>query len=599
MNFAHVGRRGRWLTSAAVVGAFALAAGPALAQTAPSENMTINLMRLLVKQGVITQDAADQLTAQAARETAEARAVGTGAAPIATSPAPGVTRIPYVPEIVKKQIRDEVRQEVLAQARSENWAQPNQIPEWTQRISISGDFRVRDQFELFSDTNIGPSAALPGEGLINFAALNANGPTDINFNTNPAGLPFLNTRKDRFNQFSLRARLAVTANISDSITAKLRLASGQNNGPVSTTQTLGGGLSKKSIWLDQAYVELRPLPSVGAAVGRMPNPFFTTDLLFDTDLNFDGAVARGRSGLLSEHGVTLTGVAGAFLLDYQDNNFPGNNPDKSGVRTKWMFAGQAYADWETQAFKWRTGAAFYQFENARGRLSEPCFLYLGASDCSTDFSRPAFMQKGNTLFLIRNIVPDPATPLGGQYALPQYAGLTFDYRILNLTTEFDLKLAGDKHLVLTGDYARNMAYHSADACRYGQAGLPVNNVVTALGSDDTNICLARAPGEPAPRLDSGRNAFMLRALYGDRDPNQFGQWSLAGGYKRLDADSMIDAFTDSDFHLGGTNAEGYFLTATVGVLKGGNIQARWFSAKEVSGPPLSIDVGQIDLNVKF
>src|ERR1700748_1719930 len=116
------GRR-RWLTEAALAGAMGRGrcAAPAYAQAqgaseSASENMTVNLMRLLVKQGVITQAAADQLMAEAQRQTAEARLAGPGNAPSATNlppPAAGSTRIPYVPEIVKNQIRDEVRQEVI------------------------------------------------------------------------------------------------------------------------------------------------------------------------------------------------------------------------------------------------------------------------------------------------------------------------------------------------------------------------------------------------------------------------------------------------------------------------------------------------------
>ncbi|MFX8903218.1 putative porin, partial [Acinetobacter baumannii] len=51
----------------------------------------------------------------------------------AASP-PGTRRVTYVPEIVKKQMRDEIRQEVMARAEKEHWAAPGALPEWTQRI---------------------------------------------------------------------------------------------------------------------------------------------------------------------------------------------------------------------------------------------------------------------------------------------------------------------------------------------------------------------------------------------------------------------------------------------------------------------------------
>ena len=54
----------------AAAGAVAL---PAQAAPAPSENATVNLIRLLVQQGVIKQDQADALVAQAEAEAKSAR----------------------------------------------------------------------------------------------------------------------------------------------------------------------------------------------------------------------------------------------------------------------------------------------------------------------------------------------------------------------------------------------------------------------------------------------------------------------------------------------------------------------------------------------
>ncbi len=585
------------LGGSAVAALLAVAlAGPAAAQAAsatPSADLAVNLTRLLVKQGVISQAAADELMAQAAAQTAQARAAETaqGGAALAAlpPPAPGVTRIPYVPETVKAQLRDEIRQEVIQQAREENWAAPNVIPEWTQRIKISGDVRFRDQFDQYEDSNI--------PVMIDFAALNANGPTDLNPNTNPAGVPLLNTQQDRGSQLSIRARIALDAEISDSISAHIRLASGRTNSPVSTTQLLGGGLTKKDIWLDRAYVDIKPLPWLSGSLGRMPNPFVDeiegqrlTDLVYDTDLALDGAAATIRYPLWPRHRLSVSGTAGAFLMDYRDGNFPTNNPDKASTKTKWMFGGQGEVTWETNRFDWRASAAFYQFQYDRGLLSEPCALYTGLTECSTDFTRPAFMQKGNTLFLIRNILPPPGVT---DYPVPQYAGLSFDYDVLDLSTSFDMKLADDRHLLLVGAYARNLAFDRGDACRYNELGLPVNNNL------DDNPCPAPAAGQPGSRLATGPNAYMAKLIYGHLNPYAWGQWNVTAGYKRLEADSVLDGYTDSDFHLGGTNAKGYFLNASVGLFDGANVEFRWFSANEVAGPPLSIDVGQIDLNVRF
>jgi hypothetical protein len=582
------GRNALLAGGAVLAGVFA---GALPVAAATSDPLSVNLINLLVKQHVITPTAAKQLLAEAQRETAGTQAAPASPVPAAAAvtppPAPGAARISYVPQLVRDQISDEVQQKVIAQAKTENWAQPNQIAPWTKRITISGDVRFRDEWDLYSRNN--------DPELINFAALNANGPIDVNPATNPAGIPFTNDTKNRYNQLAVRARLDVSAIVSPSVSADIRLGTGQSNSPVSTTQLLGGGLTKKDIWLDRAYIHLQPASWIQGSLGRMPNPFFSTDMVYDTDLNFDGAATSGTWSPFRNLSLTLT--EGAFLTDSLNPNFPNNSDIKSPNEMKWMFGSQLVATWTQDRYSWKVGAAYYSFQNQQGQLSEPCALYTGITECSTDWSQPAFMQKGNTLFLVRNITPDPTNSLPGAQPLPQLAGLVFPYHILNLTSQFDITLQDGKHVTFTGDYARNLAYNHSAVCRYGESGLPITNVISAPESTDTDVCAtATANG---PQFKSGPNAFMVQGFYGDTDPYKWGEWSFTAGYKYIAADALIDAYTDADFHLGGTNAKGYYLISTLGLLDGLNVQARWFSADEVSGPPLSIDVGQLDFNVRF
>ena len=62
---------------------------------------------------------------------------------------------------------------------------------------------------------------------------------------------------------------------------------------------------------------------------------------------------------------------------------------------------------------------------------------------------------------------------------------------------------------------------------------------------------------------------------------------------------MLDVFTDSDFGLGGTDTEGYILGFDIGVSKNAWLTTKWLSSNEIDGPPLSIDVLQLDLNTRF
>jgi hypothetical protein len=60
-----------------------------------------------------------------------------------------------------------------------------------------------------------------------------------------------------------------------------------------------------------------------------------------------------------------------------------------------------------------------------------------------------------------------------------------------------------------------------------------------------------------------------------------------------------DAFTDSDFHLGGTNARGFIVGGSLGLARNTWLGLRWLSANEVTGAPYSVDVVQLDLSTEF
>jgi hypothetical protein len=81
--------------------------------------------------------------------------------------------------------------------------------------------------------------------------------------------------------------------------------------------------------------------------------------------------------------------------------------------------------------------------------------------------------------------------------------------------------------------------------------------------------------------------------------NKLWDWQVFGSYKYLQRDAVLDAFTDSDFHLGGTDAQGYIIGGKLGLAKDVWLRGRWLSANEIDASPLGIDVLQLDLNAKF
>ena len=545
--------------------------GQAVAAPAPSENATINLIRLLVEQGILKQDKADALIAQAQNEAAQARQAAASTA-VAAGPvaAPGDVRVQYVPAAVRDQIRDQVKAEVMATAKQENWAAPNTFPEWASRISFDGDIRLRDESRYYSGNN--------SNEIVDFAKLNNNGPYDVNPNSSTSLPPLLNTREDRENQFRIRARLGMKAVISPEWTAGIRIGTGSDNNPVSTTQNLGGGFAKKDIWLDQGYLNWKPTEELTLTGGRFANPFMSTDMLYSNDLNFDGVAAIFDHKLNHDSGVF--GTVGAFPVDYTNDTSSSNGFDKEESDNKWLYGAQLGAKWAINSNNRLKGAlACYRFDDIQGQRSSPCEPWAGAPGCDSDGSRAAFMQKGNSVLLLRDITPDPANPT--TTAQPQFVGLASEFNLLDLNLVWDADLPADFKLRSQGNYIHNLSYDEGDM-RKRSAGQIVNNL-------DSN-------GE----IESGANAWMVQFTLGNElDLKKQGDWNLFAGYKYIQPDALPDGFNDSSFHLGGTNAKGYFLGGNYGLAKNVSATGRWMSTEAVYGAPFDIDVLQLEINTRF
>lgn len=552
------------------------AKAPATA-AAPSQSVVINLIRLLVQEGVLTQDKANALIRQAQDEAAAAArgqpaVINTPPGEPKAAPAgkPQPVRVPYIPEIVRKQIRDEVKQEVLTQAKAENWAAPDQFPDWVKSVRISGDFRLRYEWDVFDKRN---SPFFP-----NFSALNAGSPFDLN---NSAGTspPLLDTTQDRA-RLRERFRLGIGTQIDDEWAAGLRLATGNLPNPVSTNQTLGNSLSNDTFNLDRAFIRYQPASWLTAWLGRFPDPWFATDLVWDEDVNFDGVAVQLAPRLFGDE-LRPSLVFGAFPIANTPFNFPDNTSDKHASRDVWLYAAQAQADWRPDPdYEIRVGLAYYYFNNIDGALSSPCAALSSADPCDTDFTRPGFIQQGNTLFALRNLVNPTGVTNPPQF---QYYGLASKFHELNLTARLDYEALDPIHLIFDADFVKNLGFD-----RNAISGRnPVNNQGPTV-----------TPGKPGP-WDGGDSGYLARLTIGYPTLRERWNWNFNVGYKYLESDAVVDAFTDSDFHLGGTNAKGYFVGAGLGIAKDVDLTARWLSAREITGSPYSVDVIQVDLNGRF
>lgn len=544
------------------VSAFSLLCGAATvvadeeAELLKLKNTTINLIEALVSEGILSRERADELMADANRKAEEQAAAEERKEAVKQD----VVRVPYVPEFVKDEIRDEVRAslreevvgDVMSQARTERWGVPGALPEWTSKVKVSGDIRLRWQSDLFDGGNV-PNA------YPDFQEINDGG-----FTGNPD--QFFNTTEDR-HRARARVRLGITGKVANNIKIGVRLASGNQGDPVSTNETLSTSDGRWDLAVDRAYLEYQgyDLDSYNWLTftgGRIPNPFFSTDLVWDRDLNFDGAATTLRYSLsgsndlydVDEEGRSIYLTLGAFPLEEVDLS----------SRDKWLYAAQLGAEWlfKNQS-KFKFGIAYYNYENIVGQRNE-------LNSVSSDFTAPEFVQKGNSLFEISN----PTNQ--------RLFALASDFDIINVTASYDIARFAPTHVVLSADYAQNIGYDSDDVRRRASLG----GLFTPSG-----------PGDDP--FKERNEAYQVKLMVGWPQLRKRRDWQVFGAWKHIERDSVLDAFTDSDFHLGGTDAEGWILGGGYGVANDTWVILRWLSSDEIDGDKLAVDTIQLDLNSRF
>ncbi len=550
-----------------LAGSTLLASPPAQAQPATDEeradfeqlrSTTLALIQALVEQGLISRERADALVRQATQRRAPAVAA-VAVPPAAAASAPPVVRVPYLPETLKAQIKEDIRNDVMVTAREEGWADSRKIPPWLRGISLEGDIRVRAQGDLFDDHNL---------------------PADVyrSQTSSPAWSPdLLNTQNSR-ERLTLRARLALNAKVSDDVSASLRLATGSTSGsPTSESQTLGSHFNRLGVGLDRAWLRWEPRYDWRFEGGRLQNPFFGTDLAWPDDLSVDGVAAR--HDLDVANGVLVFATLGAFALE----EFATTRSDK------WLYGVQAGTDWALSGrTQLRLGLGYYNFRNVEGVRENgppPTGPLAGTVPYQTSQYPAGVRQRGNTLINLN----DPTST-----AAPVW-GLASRFKPINLTAALTLGHFEPVQVGLVFDYLSNAG------------GFDAADIRQRAGTDAVNG-LAKETTATQWWLQVGSPKLAER-----------GDWQGFFAVRKLERDAWVDAFTDTTWNLGGTGYKGFSLGGAYTLDRNTSVGLRWTSTRteddgarflqvpgdpsslsgNLSSAPLKIDVIQLEVNAKF
>jgi len=208
----------------------------------------------------------------------------------------------------------------------------------------------------------------------------------------------------------VRARIGLTAQVSDDVKAGVALATGEDD-PVSSNQTLGSASTSKGIQLDMAWIDWNFSENLHLVGGKTKNPYYKAaknGLLWDGDYRPEGAHVAFDNG-------TVWATAGYHFLN-SDN---GSNADKDTEEMMGLQLG--YNGKISDKTKSKVGSSYFYIPVAG---STNAGQIIGDEDNGF----------GNSL------------DGSGNYA--------FDYKLLEIFAEFNTILAGIPTTLFT-DYVKN------------------------------------------------------------------------------------------------------------------------------------------------
>ena len=472
-------------------------------------------------------------------------------------------RVPYIPDYIRKDLEetisqqvevdvvDKVKEEAVRTARLYGWG-IKEAPSWVHKIKISGDGRLRYQADMFPDDN-----ALNGAPNI----------TDINSSGDYA---FDNVNDDRY-RFLARFRLMVKAKATDRIEVGMRLTTGNEGSPVSGNQTLGDFSSKWDTNFDLGYLKYTSFEEQLELIGgRFQNPFLHSDLTFDSDMTFEGFGASyyfmrenspfsdvnswdpyiklGVFPIQEIHSsiATLSEAAAELVSETNDDD-------------KYLYALQIGTDYEfINTNKLSAALAYYHYDQIEGKQNP-----FEGTEATYD-TASAFYQVGNSVYNINHPNDDPML------------GLAASFKLLNATVQYQMANFFPTYIYLQADYVKNIGFDKEE--------------------------VSQLMGRNVPDRDTG---YQFGIAAGTATVKYMRDWKVSFTYRHLEGDAVLDAFADSDFLLGGTDAEGYIIEGQYALYDNTIAALKWITADSIEIDPgddlynLSVDTLQLSVQASF
>jgi len=336
------------------------------------------------------------------------------------------------------------------------------------------------------------------------------------------------------NRFRIRARVGLTANVTDEISGTVRLATGNANDPISTNQTLDSTFTKKSINLDWAYLTLKPGKTfhiepgwISIMGGKMPvTAYRTSELVWDDDLSPEGATES----------INLFEQRTGFVKKLRLEGYQWVIDELAADGDPWMGGAQLFAEMApTPDTSWSIGLADYNFMN----MNKVAARYLNQynNPPANTVANPNY----NSQLAKSNSFDTDANGL--------ITGYAHNFNVLNLSTE--LNASNPLNLGIPAGVFADVVCN------------------TSAGSDNTGFYVGAGIGK------AGKD------WYHDSLKNP-GDWGVSYTYAWVQKDAVLSLFSYSDLDYssptatqkGSTNVEAHILRIDYELFKNFQLTAK-------------------------
>lgn len=355
-------------------------------------------------------------------------------------------------------------------------------------------------------------------------------------------------------RFRYAVRLGIRGEVLDDFNYGLRLETSTSN-PRSSWVTFGdstGGVPNQgpssknsaSVAIGQVYIGWKPhyVKGLEVTVGKMPNPLFTTPMVWDPDINPEGAAEKFSYPIGD---LNLFATFGQFLYQDTDPDHPAPGIYGVGGNTSEPFI-----------LAWQLGGEYKFKDDMSFKAAPTLYNYTGHGQVA--IAKPVV---GGTPFLgFANNFVGQGLPSGNNFAAAATAnGFAFnqtginDLMVAELPWEFNFPICSSLNGKVFGDFA----YNFEGAQRAAAASAALAGTVNAFPKErhqNKAYQIGFAFGNSAKMIPiNGPTGYVI---------NKAGTWDARVYWQHTEQYAVDVNLSDSDYFEGRANLEGIYSAFT-------------------------------------